>query len=223
MPRATIPDRANVILAHARDVILEKGFRHATIAEIAQRCGVGKGAIYLDFASKEALLDALLTRSVRSLAQAVRDRVAAEDGPVPLSAVYRFALTALLGDRLMLAVYLSDDGVLGEHLRDKGAERYGPRMDWLAHYVDDLRAAGLLRADLDPGAASLMMSVFAVGLANASATLGALTPGHLDQAIGLMAGLIEAGWETGAERGGPAARHAHARLLDRLGGQVDAL
>ncbi|MER6990355.1 helix-turn-helix domain-containing protein [Saccharopolyspora hirsuta] len=222
MPRSTIPDRANVILDQAREIVLEKGYQRTTIAEIARRAGVGKGAVYLDFPSKEALLDALLVRSARSLTQAVRDRVDRSAQPVALSAVYRFGLEALLGDELMLACYLADDGVLGGYLREKGPQRYRPRMDWLADYVAELSRAGLLRADLDPGAASLMMSVFAVGLANASATVGALTGEQLGQAVELMAGLIAAGWEVGDGADPAAAHRAHIRLLELLADQIGA-
>ncbi|MER7078562.1 transcriptional regulator, TetR family [Saccharopolyspora kobensis] len=220
MPRATIPDRANVILDQARAIVLEKGYQHTTIAEIARRAGVGKGAVYLDFPSKEALLEALLVRSARALTQAVRDRVDSSAQPVSLSAVYRFGLEALLGDELMLACYLADDGALGGYLREKGPQRYRPRMEWLSDYVAELSRAGLLRADLDPAAASLVMSVFAVGLANASATVGALSGEQLSRAVESMAGLVAAGWEVGGD-GDPAAAHrAHSRLLDLLADQI---
>ncbi|MDA3645439.1 TetR/AcrR family transcriptional regulator [Saccharopolyspora indica] len=220
MPRATIPDRANVILDQARAIVLEKGYQHTTIAEIARRAGVGKGAVYLDFPSKEALLDALLVRSARALTQVVRDRVDGSALPVSLSAVYRFGLEALLGDELMLACYLADDGALGGYLREKGPQRYRPRMEWLSDYVAELSRAGLLRADLDPAAASLVMSVFAVGLANASATVGALTGEQLGRAVELMAGLVSAGWEVGGDGDPEAAHRAHSRLLDLLADQV---
>ncbi|MFC4561122.1 TetR/AcrR family transcriptional regulator [Nocardiopsis mangrovi] len=217
MPRPSIPDRANIVLDHARALILEKGYDRATMAEVARRAGVGKGALYLDFASKEALLDALLTRSVRALAAAVRARVADGPGPVALSTAYRYGLEALLGDDLMLAFYLSDTGVLGGYVRDKGAARYGPRMDWLAEYLAGLQRAGLVRADLDPPAAATLLSVFAVGLINASPALGALSRERLRATVDLLAALVADGWETPGEPADPrAARDAHALLLDRL-------
>ncbi|MER7013656.1 TetR/AcrR family transcriptional regulator [Saccharopolyspora sp. NPDC000359] len=209
-----------MILDQTRAIVLEKGYQRTTIAEIAHRAGVGKGAVYLDFPSKEALLDALLVRSARSLTQAVRDRVDSSAQPVSLSAVYRFGLEALLGDELMLACYLADDGALGGYLREKGPQRYRPRMEWLADYVAELSRAGLLRADLDPAAASLVMSVFAVGLANTSATVGALSGEQLGQAVELMAELVATGWEVGGAGDPVAAHRAHSRLLDLLAEQI---
>ncbi|MGW0483936.1 TetR/AcrR family transcriptional regulator [Nonomuraea sp. NPDC003214] len=223
MPRPTIPDRAAVILDHARAVILEKGYPRATIADIARRAGIGKGAVYLDFPSKEALLDALLARSMRKLAAAVRGRVERHDGPVTLSELYGISMDALLADELMLAFYLADTSVLGDYVRDKGPERYGPRLDWLTGYASDLREAGLLRGDVDPDAASLVMSVFSVGLINAAPVLGDLPRERLARAVREMSALISAGWEldpAGADAA--AVRRAHDTLLDRLDAQMGA-
>ncbi len=223
MPRPTIPDRATVILDHARAVILDKGYRRATIADIAQRAGIGKGAVYLDFPSKEAVLDALLARSVREMAAAVRGRIDRHGAPVTLSELYGISMEALLADELMLAFYLADDSVLGDYVRDKGPGRYGPRLDWLTGYATDLREAGLLRRDVDPRAASLVMSVFAVGLINAGPVLGGLPPDSLAQAVRQMSALISAGWEldpAGADAA--AVRRAHDTLLDRLDEQTEA-
>lgn len=216
MPRPTIPDRAETILARARELILEKGYDRATMAEVARRAGIGKGAIYLEFPSKEALLEALLTRSVRALAETVRARVARSAEPVTLSALYRYGLEALLADELMLAFYLSDADVLGGYVRDKGPARYGPRMEWLTDYLAELQQAGLVRADLDPQAAATVLAVFAVGLVNASATLGGLSRDRLRETVDLLSDLIATGWETGAPAAPGLARQAHLRLLDRL-------
>jgi Transcriptional regulator len=221
MPRPTIPDRANTILRHARELILRKGYDNATMAEIARRAGIAKGAVYLEFPSKEALLDALLARSVRALAASVRARVEAAGAPVPLSAVYRYAVEALLADELMLACYLSDADVLGSYTRAKGPARYRPRMDWLAEYLAELRRAGLIRAEVDPDAAATMLGVFAIGLVNASAVIGPLSPGRLQAAIDAFADLIAAGWETGAAGDpGDLGRQAHLRLIEALDRQL---
>ncbi|RCV47861.1 TetR/AcrR family transcriptional regulator [Marinitenerispora sediminis] len=216
MPRPTIPDRRNAVLDRARDLFLEKGYDRTTMAEIARRAGVGKGAVYLEFPSKEALLDALLVRSTRSLTREVRALVAAHGGPVPVSAAWRFGVEALLHDEFMLACYLAEADVLGGYLRRKGPRRYGPRLDWLVDFITESQQAGVVRADLDPRAAATVMSVFAVGLASTAPVMGPLSRDRLRESVDLFADLVAAGWETSAPDGREAARQAHARLLDRL-------
>ncbi|MBO9713271.1 TetR/AcrR family transcriptional regulator [Sphingomonas sp.] len=60
MPRATPPDRRDAILAAARSEFAERGFAAARMEDIARRVGISKAALYLQFASKEALFRALI-------------------------------------------------------------------------------------------------------------------------------------------------------------------
>ena len=49
-------ERAALILRAASDLLIEKGYHDASMDEIAARAGISKGALYLHFAGKEALL-----------------------------------------------------------------------------------------------------------------------------------------------------------------------
>ena len=52
--------RREDILQAAREVFFERGIDHATIDEVAEQAGVGKGTLYLYFDSKDAILANLL-------------------------------------------------------------------------------------------------------------------------------------------------------------------
>jgi AcrR family transcriptional regulator len=60
--------RRQDILAAARVVFAQDGFRRATVDAIAQRAEVGKGTVYLYFASKEAVLAELVLQALAELA-----------------------------------------------------------------------------------------------------------------------------------------------------------
>ncbi len=202
-------------------MILEKGYQRATMAGVAKSAGVAKGAIYLEFPTKRDLLEALLARSVRDLTDAVRAEVSAHEEPVSLSAAYRIGTRAMLADELMLAFYLADSDVLGGYVTEQGPARYRPRMDWLTGFTAELQRAGLVRTDLDPAAASLVMSVFAVGLVNASASIGPISVDQLSRTVDMVAELISAGWESTDGPADPeAARRAHLALLEQLNRQT---
>lgn len=64
------PRRAR-ILAAARDVFAEQGFRRAEVKTIAARAGVGKATIYRFFSSKDALLLCVVEENLI----AIRDRI----------------------------------------------------------------------------------------------------------------------------------------------------
>lgn len=71
------------------EVFSEKGFHPATIDEIAERAGVGKGTIYSYFDSKVALFQELLEEILETTYQRTKERVANSEGT--LSKLYALA------------------------------------------------------------------------------------------------------------------------------------
>lgn len=59
--------RRNAIIKAAREVFFAKGFMSTTIDEIADRCGLAKGTIYLYFTSKEELYVSIMAEGMRRL------------------------------------------------------------------------------------------------------------------------------------------------------------
>lgn len=223
MPRPLVPDRRGRILDAARELILEQGWPATTVAELAARAGIGKGAVYLEFADKPAIFDAVLRRSMRRLTAEVHARVLESPELVDLPAVYRFGVDALIGDPLMLAMYVGDEAVLGTHLRDVTDERYVARMDWLVEYVGRLQEAGVIDPVVSADTIVRVLGVFTIGLAHAPGLLGDGTPEALRETVGLFADLVGHGLDAGLPVDQDAARAAQLALIGRLGAQLDTL
>ena len=68
--------RPDEILDAALSVFVEQGFTAARVEDIARRAGLSKGAVYLYFPSKEAMLNALVEQSAGTLAKAAERLVA---------------------------------------------------------------------------------------------------------------------------------------------------
>ncbi len=60
--------RPDEVLDAALDLFLEKGFAATRVEDIATRAGLSKGAVYLYFPSKEAILEGLVRRAVLPIA-----------------------------------------------------------------------------------------------------------------------------------------------------------
>lgn len=191
MPRPLVPDRRGRILDAAERMILTEGFDAMSVAAIARAAGIGKGAVYLEFAAKRDILDALLQRGTARIAKAVV-RAA---GPHPsLSALYRSAAAALLDDELMTAAFLDDTGVLGAHVAAQPTVRYRTRHDQVVAGIRDLQSQGRIVADAEPEALALALSSATLGLLSAARTLGPLDRATLKSAIdtvGRMAASLE--------------------------------
>lgn len=68
--------RPDEILDAALDLFVEKGFDRTKVEEIARRAGVSKGAVYLYFPSKDAVIEALVERAIGGLIGEVIDQIA---------------------------------------------------------------------------------------------------------------------------------------------------
>ena len=192
MPRPLVPDRRARILDAAERMVLGEGFDSMSVAAIARAAGIGKGAVYLEFAAKRDILDALLQRGTARIA----DAVARTAGPQPsLSALYRATAAALLDDELMTAAFLDDAGVLGAHVATQPTSRYRTRHEQVVSGIRDLQRQGRIVPDVEPEALALALSSATLGLLSAGGMLGPFDRGTLKSVIDTV-GRMAASFET---------------------------
>jgi AcrR family transcriptional regulator len=96
-PRTKPPAvRREELLSAAQQLFLEQGLGPTTVEDITARAGVAKGTFYLQFVSKEALIEALRERFAHELLRGVERAVAAapaDDWKKKLSAWARAAVS----------------------------------------------------------------------------------------------------------------------------------
>ena len=193
MPRPLVPNRRERILDAAESLILAHGFDAVSVAMIAAHGGIGKGAVYLEFTGKRAILDDLLRRATGR----VQARVQEDVGDDPrLSTVYRAAARAVLSDRLKTAEFLDDQGVLGRHAEAVSDARYRVRHRAVVEWVRMLQRHGRISADVVPEHLALALSSATIGLLSAARLIGPIGPHDLEGAIdalGAMAATFERG------------------------------
>jgi AcrR family transcriptional regulator len=189
MPRPRLPHRRTAILDAAEQLVLEQGFDATSVADVASRAGIGKGAFYLEFTSKADVLDALLQRGGARM-QARVDADLSDD--VSFSHAYRSAVRALLDDRLMTAAFLDDRGVLGAHVSAVTDGRFRSRHLEVIEWLTQLQAQGRLRTDVEAEHLALALSSATIGLLSAKALLGPLDSEQLEGAFTVLARMISA-------------------------------
>ncbi|GGM47325.1 TetR/AcrR family transcriptional regulator [Microbacterium saperdae] len=193
MPRPLVPNRRDRILDAAEALILAHGFDAVSVATIAAQSGIGKGAVYLEFAGKREILDDLLRRAVNQ----VRIRVQEEVGDdARLSTAYRAAARAVISDRLMTAAFLDDQGVLGRHVDTVSDARYRVRHRAVVEWLHVLQRQGRIAEEVTPEHLALALSSATIGLLSAARLLGPIGSRELEGAIdalGAMAATFERG------------------------------
>ena len=159
-----------------------------SVASIAGRAGIGKGAVYLEFAGKREILDALLQRGTARM----NDRVRRELGEQPrLSSAYRASARALSEDALMTAAFLDDRGILGAHVAEVTDGRYRDRQARVVEWLRGLQNQGQIVADADVEALALALSSASIGLLSAARLLGPFDPAQLERAIDTIGRMAE--------------------------------
>lgn len=160
--------RATAILDAAAELFGHYGYDKTTVSDIARAAGISKGAIYLHFASKEALLEALILREMERYARTWLARIEADPQGGTIGGMYKNSLYALNDNPFMSAILRKDGRVLGTYLRrggnllqDLGGEQAGsPRY----RFVKQMQEAGALRDDLSPQVIAHIMNMLSYGL-----------------------------------------------------------
>lgn len=143
------PKKERILEAAAR-CFARLGFVKTTVEEIAQAAGVSKGLVYVHFAGKEALLEAVLERTLEEWREATRSALAGQTSVCSaLIILHRASIEYALRHPLLRRILDRDAYLLLSHVdapARRGMERWRLELtELLARGV----AAGELRPDLD--------------------------------------------------------------------------
>ncbi|MEH6834751.1 MULTISPECIES: TetR/AcrR family transcriptional regulator [Falsihalocynthiibacter] len=81
--------RPDEVLDAALALFIDQGFARTSVDQVAQRAGISKGAVYLYFPSKEAILAGLVSRTIAPLTDALFDNISRHKGD-PRPAIEQF-------------------------------------------------------------------------------------------------------------------------------------
>ena len=136
------------ILAGAKRVFAEKGFRHATIGAVAKAAKVSYGTVYWYFDSKEALLQALMDHEERQFREHLASAMAAAEtdgnGEAMFRAAVRAALELFESDRAAVKLLFRDASSLGSSHERRLHEIYEDFIDDIAAMIEAAQDAGQL-------------------------------------------------------------------------------
>lgn len=94
MPKQTSSDKRETIIDAAFDLFRHYGYRRTSMEDIARAAGVAKGTLYLYFASKEELFEAIARMLAARMLEAIREATACDQ---PLEEQFLGVLDAKLG------------------------------------------------------------------------------------------------------------------------------
>src|SRR5688572_30576413 len=116
MPEAThaTATRRSELLGIAAGLFAEKGFKNTTVRDIADAAGILSGSLYHHFASKEAMVDEILSSFQEELFGKYAEIIAGDDDPrAKLEAAVRVSFEAIDHHRDEVAIFQNEADYLG--------------------------------------------------------------------------------------------------------------
>ena len=132
------------ILRAASEVFTERGLQ-ATLDDVAGRAGVGVGTVYRRFPDKEALVEALFTERLDTLAAFAEQALAEPDPWTGLATFLEQAASVIAGDRGLRQILM-----FATYGRDRVDQARARMLPVVARMVQRAQEAGDVRADLRP-------------------------------------------------------------------------
>ena len=148
--------RRNAILEAAEDLFYQEGYEKTRMLEIAERCELSKGALYLYFNNKEDLAQAVIVRAYDTIYQLMRDAAArAETGREQAEAVFEAFVTFYSQHQKQYVLAMNLENHLRRTMEDRGRwAEFFQRLDSILHLAEGIlrqgMADGTIRSDLDP-------------------------------------------------------------------------
>ena len=207
------------ILDAASKLMQHYGFDKTTMEDIACEAGVSKGALYLEWSSREALFEALFENEMRKLLLDLRALIeCAQDGS--FANLYALTLVAMRRSPLICALYTRDGRILGDFVHHQDPERYVRRLLLSNESVKNLQAQGLLRRDLAPDVITHLFMVIAMGLLSISSVIPAEKSPDLDATIHGIALMVQDGLALSNSKDGDL-KQATLQLMDLMLSQYE--
>tara|TARA_B100000614_G_C14393971_1_gene430877 strand:+ start:168 stop:797 length:630 start_codon:yes stop_codon:yes gene_type:complete len=162
-------ERRNSILESAEELFFQNGYEKTRMLEIADRCELSKGALYLYFNNKEELAKAVVVRAHDILLELLQENASrAETGVEKIEAMLQALLTVYRDHYRYF--YLAF--VLESHLQDYliGDRKWPERVDRIdrihslaAEVIRQGQRDGTIRAEVEPELAAMTAMTAAEG------------------------------------------------------------
>lgn len=157
--------RRERILDAAASLISHFGYNKTTVADIAAKAGISKGAVYLHFKSKDEVLEALLIEAMYKFSTSWFEAIENDPQGGLISRMYLNMLQVLDDIPFMAVIMRKDPSILGNYLKQPGNFFEKQQHSGMRHeFIALMQQAGAVRNDVDPAVTAHIMDIFSYGL-----------------------------------------------------------
>ncbi len=157
------------ILDAARALFLKTGFDKGGLREIAAAAGLTKSAIYLDFASKDLLLDELIRHDSLRFAEELFAAVEEDTAPASFGSMFSHTINLLSHAPFVKALLVGDTTLLGSYVARNRARFVSGRSALNRALLEAMQRRGRLYEGISLQAAEAMLMMLTIGYVEAPA------------------------------------------------------
>ena len=157
-------EREERILDATATLIVRYGYDKTSVNDIAKEAGISKGAIYLHFESKGALLHRLILRETLKFLIRWSDRMENDTSPQVFSSMYRHVLTIMKENTFLWTLFSKQRWLMGTgFLNRQGSTMYQQRLGLSQTLLTGLKAVGSIRQDINPNTTAYIFNMLNYG------------------------------------------------------------
>lgn len=165
MPKNNQQIRHNAIINAAASLFIKLGYDKTSVADIAKRAGISKGAIYLHFKSKDKLFETLLMTKMGRFSYAWMDNVEADTNGGLMANMYINMIDAMHKDEFITAMMRQDGELFGTYLNKPDSLFKNQYHQNTRHeFIKMMQDVGCIRQELDPLTTAHVMNIISYGL-----------------------------------------------------------
>lgn len=190
--RDTSSERQEHILNVAAELVQRQGYDKTTMSDIADAAGLSRGIIYLHFANKDALFQALIQHKFLNYARSWLEYIEADPRGGTIGGLYRAVHYAINSDPFMAAIIKRDRQVFGNYLRKPNNPLVAMSSTTMrTEFIEALQAAGTLRKDIDPAIIAQLNDILSYGLLGMYGFDTVDNAAQFDELIEVMADMLD--------------------------------
>ncbi len=156
--------RENRILDATAILIVQYGYDKTSVSDIAKKAGISKGAVYLHFKSKDALIYRLILREVEKFLDEWAIRIKNDTSEKVFASMYRHVLALMKEDDFLWALFSKQRWLMGSGFIDRpNSNIYQQRLGLSDEMLTKLKAVGAIRQDITPATTAYVFNMLNYG------------------------------------------------------------
>ncbi|MBF6328130.1 TetR/AcrR family transcriptional regulator [Nocardia transvalensis] len=157
-------ERAEAILDAAAELVLRLGYNKLTMGDVADAVALHRGLVYLQFKSKDELIEAVVRRELDRYAELWTEQLQADPRGGSVASIYRAMARALQRLPLAAAIVARDEAILGKYLHKPGTYLTRIKHVGTEQFLQTMQEAGAVRPEIDARAVAFILDALTPAL-----------------------------------------------------------